>query len=329
MEIKELQKAARCTQEIAKKVLELNELSDHQLIMQAKKEMKDQQRSEAVAKMNFILNIHMKYGFSIEVVTEAINHVPKNERWVVDFINNQSILSESDCNKINHYLKSNYNAKNFIKEWITSDLHFFHNDTCGEDSFLPTRRFYKSESVSEKTQDNKLKIVAAMNKHLVEQHNKVVLPEDVVYILGDLALNTSPKEVFDILCQLNGYLIIVKGNHDSSKLMKYIEKHNFEVNGRMKFETYDVGLILKRYDCVVHLTHYMLSLGKPDSNLKNLHGHIHEKRSQLKNTLNIGVDSPENPNSKSKDTFGQPMDLNHAIIQCINKSGGKHEHKNN
>ncbi len=62
--------------------------------------------------------------------------------------------------------------------------------------------------------DNRpFKTVKEMNEALVNNWNVEVKPEDTVYALGDMFL-CKPKEAAEVLKQLNGRKVLVKGNHD-------------------------------------------------------------------------------------------------------------------
>jgi calcineurin-like phosphoesterase family protein len=55
--------------------------------------------------------------------------------------------------------------------------------------------------------------VRAMNEDLVKQWNKTVTPQDVVYHLGDFGFG-PPAKLLEARKQLNGKIILIKGNHD-------------------------------------------------------------------------------------------------------------------
>jgi calcineurin-like phosphoesterase family protein len=82
-----------------------------------------------------------------------------------------------------------------MKKFITSDLHFFHKNVI--------------------TYCNRpWNTVEEMNEGMIENWNKVVTNDDIVYILGDFSL--SPKAVELILPRLNGKeKILILGNHDA------------------------------------------------------------------------------------------------------------------
>lgn len=178
-----------------------------------------------------------------------------------------------------------------MKTYVISDMHFNHHNICGEEGFVETRRRFAD--------------VDEMNAYLIKTWNKRVKPEDTVYHLGDFAMNQKPKDTLEILRKLNGTIIMVKGNHDSTKLLKTINRDE-ELRERVFWS--DVGVILKQERKIIHLTHYPLIIGSR-GNRVNLHGHIHEMAYQEPNLLNVGVDSPE----LTLHPFGTP----YTIKECI------------
>ena len=85
--------------------------------------------------------------------------------------------------------------------WFSSDTHFDHKNIikyCG-------RPF---------------KTVEEMNEKIIENWNKTVKEDDIVFFLGDLAFRGKIK---DFKKRLNGQIIHIKGNHDSSKDVKIRE----------------------------------------------------------------------------------------------------------
>ena len=184
-----------------------------------------------------------------------------------------------------------------MKEWVTSDWHFSHNNICGPEGFVSTRKHFANAE--------------EMNETIIANHNAVVSVEDRTYHLGDLAINAKPQTVHEILCRLNGSMIFDYGNHDNSRLMKYLMANNFELPcGRMKYEAFhEVGFKIKANKKVYYLTHYPLGLGEGRAIYRNLCGHIHDETTREANMLNVGVDSPELPERP----FGQPILLGEAF----------------
>ena len=79
--------------------------------------------------------------------------------------------------------------------WFTSDLHLGHNKP-----FLYEPRGF--ENIQE--HDNAI----------IENWNKIIRPNDKVYVLGDLMLNDNEAGIEKIK-QLKGQIYVVRGNHDS------------------------------------------------------------------------------------------------------------------
>jgi calcineurin-like phosphoesterase family protein len=80
--------------------------------------------------------------------------------------------------------------------WVSSDYHLNHANII-------------------KYCDRPFQSVNKMNKAIIRNHNRVVKNNDTWIFLGDFAL-TSSKNIEHYLKKLNGYKIIVCGNHDKS-----------------------------------------------------------------------------------------------------------------
>lgn len=80
--------------------------------------------------------------------------------------------------------------------FFTSDTHFYHDNiiTFCERPFAD---------------------VTEMNEALIRRWNEKVKRGDLVYHLGDFALKCSVQEANAVLDQLNGQIILIRGNHDS------------------------------------------------------------------------------------------------------------------
>ena len=79
-------------------------------------------------------------------------------------------------------------------KFYISDLHFGHTNCLAFDN-----RPFKS--------------IQEHDAELIRRWNSVVLPGDIVYILGDMFW-CKATEAIEILKQLNGQKILIKGNHD-------------------------------------------------------------------------------------------------------------------
>jgi calcineurin-like phosphoesterase family protein len=130
--------------------------------------------------------------------------------------------------------------------FLMSDQHFGHKNILNfkrRDGITPLRLFDSSEE---------------MDEHMVDCHNKVVKPNDKIYMLGDLAMN---KKFLPILDRLNGEKILIKGNHDQDSLAVYA-KYFKDVRASHQL----AGHIL------THIPIHSNSLSRWK---KNLHGHLH------------------------------------------------------
>lgn len=81
-------------------------------------------------------------------------------------------------------------------KWVTADTHFGHNNVLQ----YSNRPF---DSVEE------------MDAELVCRWNRVVGVHDTIYHLGDFALTTKKRKI-ELLSLLNGYKILIRGNHDKT-----------------------------------------------------------------------------------------------------------------
>lgn len=98
-----------------------------------------------------------------------------------------------------------------MKTFITSDLHFGHNNIM---KFCPqTRGHYKD--------------VDEMREDMIRIWNDSVQDGDLVYILGDVAFLPAAEAV-KIFRRLNGRKILIEGNHDRKLLKDPVFRDCFE-----------------------------------------------------------------------------------------------------
>lgn len=140
------------------------------------------------------------------------------------------------------------------KIWITSDSHFRHNKP-----FLYEPRHFNS--------------IETHDKAIIENWNKLVAPDDIIYLLGDVIMNDLEGGM-ECLRQLNGNIKIIRGNHDTdNKVAAYSALPNVEVLG--------YAHMLKYGKYHFYLSHYptLTSNLDEDKPLKqgviNLCGHSH------------------------------------------------------
>lgn len=88
-------------------------------------------------------------------------------------------------------------AKRKPREFVIGCLHFFDPGIIN----MAPRNF---------------KSVQEMNAYMIEKWNSVVEEDDTVFVIGDFFdfHHCGREEAYEILDQLNGHIILIKGNHD-------------------------------------------------------------------------------------------------------------------
>lgn len=136
---------------------------------------------------------------------------------------------------------------------------------------------------------------------LISNWNNVVGIDDTVYLLGDLSWHNSTKTI-EILKQLNGNKILIKGNHDH-KLLKNVKFRDqfVEITDYKEITNDDgSGLVLCHYPLIAFRNHYY--------GWWHFYGHVHStwewdvveyaKRKSIKtsgkplNMVNVGAMMP-------------------------------------
>lgn len=124
-------------------------------------------------------------------------------------------------------IKCKYNKEEAKHIFFTSDTHFYHTNIL---KFC--KRPYKN--------------VEEMNKALIENWNKVVGPDDTVFHLGDVAFCGNQK-LEEIINQLNGHIILVRGNHDRRLQKTICDKLFDEVVPQLQLEIDGRSIYLNHY----------------------------------------------------------------------------------
>jgi calcineurin-like phosphoesterase family protein len=153
--------------------------------------------------------------------------------------------------------------------YFTSDCHYAHDRV----------RQYSSRPFSS---------VEEMDETLIENWNKVVKPDDIIYELGDFAfLKLTPMKA--LLRRLNGRKQAILGNHD-----KVIRKNKAELLRDGLFESIeDYGELNFGRQRVI-LLHYPLRSWHSSHHTPgsiHLHGHCHSALAPLGKSVDVGVDS--------------------------------------
>lgn len=158
--------------------------------------------------------------------------------------------------------------------FFTADLHLCHNR-----EFLYQPRGFSS--------------VEEMNEAIVERWNKVVKPDDMVTILGDIILNDIEKGI-EYLKQLNGQINFIWGNHDTDNKKKAILSAlpmSIDLGYAHQFKHNKISFYLSHYPTLT--ANY--DDRKFSQHLIALHGHTHQRVNWLHADnpfmYHVGVDS--------------------------------------
>jgi calcineurin-like phosphoesterase family protein len=134
---------------------------------------------------------------------------------------------------------------------------------------------------------------------LINKWNSVVSPNDIVYHLGDFAYKTSVTYTNKIVNELNGQIIVIKGNHDS--LVQKIADQKIFSESKFKlipgyYELENFTYVDKNKDTQLGpmyiLSHYpMKSWNQKHRNSVMLYGHVHGQLLEDHSlSFDVGVD---------------------------------------
>ena len=147
-------------------------------------------------------------------------------------------------------------------DYFISDIHFGHKNVI---------RFC----------DRPFKTVIEMNDTIVENWNNIVTDADRVFVLGDVFLCPLHEAKFYIE-QLNGYKILVKGNHDFGE-KRMLEAGFDEFHRSYDYEMPDGRLALLEHrplpDCIIGEKYDLM-----------MHGHIHISEKVRGKKINVSGD---------------------------------------
>ena len=162
-------------------------------------------------------------------------------------------------------------------DFVTSDHHFGHANVL---KYQPDRALVFDDDI------------AAHDEGLIARWNAVVPPEATVYHLGDFAF-AGHGRIEEIVSQLNGRIVLVRGNHDRRKILLH-EPHNGEQ--RHGFHSVHEYLETQTPDGIkVCLMHFPIEVwNRRHHEAIHLHGHTHAGRSKYSehfpNRMDVGVD---------------------------------------
>lgn len=141
--------------------------------------------------------------------------------------------------------------------WFISDTHFNHENII-------------------KYCNRPFNNVIEMNEHIINKWNEKINKNDVIYHLGDFALQSDESAVLNLVSQLNGNIILILGNHDRHGKQWFLDCGFVEVHK---------SLIISNY----LLSHRPQTVDKLAENMVNIHGHIHNAESDLNKGQYINV----------------------------------------
>lgn len=184
--------------------------------------------------------------------------------------------------------------------FVTSDLHINHDR-----EFLWGPRGFKS--------------VQEMNAKEVENWNKLVKPQDDVYVLGDLALGTDIDLIRDTVNSLNGRIHLIRGNHDTDAKIRLYETMP------EKIVEITWATQIKCGKRVFHLCHYPTYTaqldGDPERAVISLYGHLHVKDKFYEDRpymYNVGMDAHDNTPVALEDVC---FEVEEKIKECLEALG--------
>ena len=111
------------------------------------------------------------------------------------------------------------------------------------------------------------KSIDEMNEKIIDNWNKLVNKNDIVYHLGDFFLGQK-SDLINIVSKLNGKIYLIKANHDRLTTKAY-EECGIKIlkNAPISIDEYKVIL-----------SHRPLPDTMIKNNYLNIHGHIHERK---------------------------------------------------
>lgn len=157
--------------------------------------------------------------------------------------------------------------------YVCSDTHFNHANIL---KYEPTSRPFET--------------VEEMNNTIIKNWNSVVTEEDTVYVCGDMFMGPLDK-INEILDQLNGKIILVRGNHDTKNRLEYFKEYGIEVK--------DIDYISYkgRFFILCHFPiaseEFINMVRKDNSEVVVLYGHVHSNAptGYVNGTYHVGMDT--------------------------------------
>lgn len=179
--------------------------------------------------------------------------------------------------------------------WFWSDQHFGHKDVIG----FCDRPFHDEFDMKEK---------------MIEAHNKLVKPEDLVIYGGDTFFYHTKDEMLETMNRLNGRKILVKGNHDHKQ--RIMMNGGFELcvdemvmtlaGEKVQFSHYPFRMPEWKFQYIVKKNKFIRWITRKNRRIYPqkyhnrrpvnkgqflIHGHTHDKIRCIGRQIHIGVDA--------------------------------------
>jgi len=194
--------------------------------------------------------------------------------------------------------------------FFTSDTHFGHKNLLGMGKGRP------------------FDTIEEHDEALIENWNRVVKPNDLVYHLGDISMANNPDKLREIFKRLNGNVHVILGNHDRSKVLARLLNENLIQSMRTyheyKYEA-DNGKVytfVMMHWPILEPNHIFRNKDSKDISVIGLYGHIHNANNYDKiyeslgfPCVHVGVDTSSNIINTAPYT---PINAEDIIIHCNN-----------
>ena len=144
--------------------------------------------------------------------------------------------------------------------WFCSDLHLGHSNMY---------KFTNYDGTKCRPWDN----YEEAEEYMLQEFNRVLKPQDTLYVLGDVASKTDRASYFFnalVPCRR----ILLMGNHDNKIGFKFLSKYFNEIRGAYNLENYI-------------MTHIPVSSGSKGRFKTNIHGHTHSNLITIDNNGKI------------------------------------------
>lgn len=118
-----------------------------------------------------------------------------------------------------------------------------------------------------------------MNDFILSNWKKTIKKHDVIFNLGDFIFHPKKEIVEQIVRSCPGYKILILGNHDRDKSVKWWLDVGFN-------EVYKYPIIFQEFWILSHEPQYV----NPSMPYVNIHGHLHSQEYKDKQHVNVSVE---------------------------------------